>query len=205
VEARVLDAFDLASVVVFAWVADAGTAADTNTREPAQLLRLPNGRDLYPLDGLRLRLADGTLLAPATAMSIDNGVLEIPDRVLSATLTLGYTRRAALWAIALTRDGIPSRLAGPFVALTAEAPLAAPHVTVVTAGGVTTVTWTALPVPALLALERTLDGGVSWSQVSPWLDTGVTSYALPAASGAAGYRPSLRASRGRTATGPAVT
>ena len=76
--------------------------------------------------------------------------------------------------------------------------------TVTTAAGVTTAEWTPLAVPALLSLERSTDGGASWSRVSPWLDTGVTSYELRAATGDVRYRLSLRASRGRRATGEAV-
>jgi hypothetical protein len=204
VEARVLDAFDLSWVVLFAEVTDAGAAVNGNLRTPAQLLRLPSRRDLYPLDGIRVRLADGTLLEPTLAIEAASGTVEIPDRVLGAMLTPGYTRRVALWSVAMTRDGIPSRLAGPLVALTGEQPLVVPSLTITTAAGVTTAEWTPLAVPALLSLERSTDGGASWSRVSPWLDTGVTSYELRAATGDVRYRLSLRASRGRRATGEAV-
>jgi hypothetical protein len=204
VEARVLDAFDLSWVVLFAEVTDAGVPADGNLRSPAQLLRLPSRRDLYPLDGIRVRLADGTLLEPMTALDVAAGAVELPDRVLTTTLTPGHTRRVALWSVAMTRDGIPSRLSGPLVALTGEPPLVVPTLTVTTSAGVSSAHWTALAVPALLALERSLDGGTSWSQVSPWLDAGITSYELRAAAGDVRYRVTLRASRGRRATGPEV-
>lgn len=204
VEVRVLDAFDLTSVVMFAAYTDANNPANGNVSTPARLLRLPNRRDLYPLDGLRLRLGDGKLLAPAAAVGTNTGTLEVPERVLTTTLTPGYGQRAALWAVALTRDGIPSRLTGPVQTLTGELPLVAPALTVTTADGVTTATWAALTVPALLSVERSSSGGASWSQVSPWLDAGVTEFAIPATAGTVSYRVSLRASRGRTVTGEAV-
>jgi hypothetical protein len=41
--------------------------------------------------------------------------------------------------------------------------------------------------------------------VSPWLAATVTEYELPSVAGTVRYRALLRADRGRTATGPAVT
>ena len=64
VEARVREAFDLSWVVLFADVEDAAVAPDRNLGTPAQLLRLPNRRDLYPNGGIRVRLAIGTILEP---------------------------------------------------------------------------------------------------------------------------------------------
>ena len=121
VTARVRDAFDLSWVVVFAADEDAALTPNGNLRDPAQLLRLPSRRDLYPNDGVRVRLADGTLLAPATVLDAEAGSVEVPDRVLSGALTPGPRRRVALWGIAMTRDGIPSRLTGPVTALTGPA------------------------------------------------------------------------------------
>ena len=131
----------------------------------------------------------------------------MPDRVLSATLTPGHARRLALWGVAVTRDGVPSRLAGPVVALTGPPPLVAPQLTVTSAGGDDSVEWAALSEPALLSLERTSDGGASWRQVSPWLPVNVTSYTVPSVQepttpGDVRYRASLRAAQGRRATGP---
>ena len=205
VEARVRDAYDLSWVVLFTASADAATASNGELAAPAQLLRVPNRRDLYPNDGLRVRLADGTLLAPASVVAASVGTVDVPDRVLTATLTPGHDRRVALWGIAVTRDGVPSRLAGPVVALTGPPPLVAPTLTVTRSGSTDTAQWTSLSVPAQLALERSTDGGTTWRQVSPWLATGVTTYALPTVSGTVRYRAILRGDRGRSATGPAVT
>ncbi len=115
---RVRDAFDLAHVVLFAHVEDGAAPADAAILSGAQLLRTPNRRDLYPTDGIRVRLSDGSLLAPSVAVDIAGGTFEPPDRLLTATLAPGSGRRVALWAVTLSRDGIPSRLTGPLAALT---------------------------------------------------------------------------------------
>jgi hypothetical protein len=205
VTARVRDAFDLSWVLLFATVDDAAAPADGRLRRPAQLLRLPNRRDRYPDDGLRLRLPGGALLAPEAVLEAAAGAVEPPDRVLTATLAPGHERRIALWAVAVTRDGVPSRFAGPAIALTGPEPLVPPALTVVSAGGTDTATWMAPAVAALLTLERSTDGGATWRQVSPWLAGTVTSHVLPSATGSVRYRTVLRASRGRRTTGPEVT
>jgi hypothetical protein len=205
VDARVRDAFDLAWLLLFTTSADAAANGNGELAAPAQLLRLPNRRDLYPNDGLRLRLADGTLLAPTTVVTVSSGTVDPPDRVLSATVTAGYGRRVTLWGVAVTRDGLPSRFAGPVVALTGPTPLVPPTLTVTSAAGVDAADWDSLTVPAQLALERSVDGGTTWQQVSPWLPETVTEYSLPSTTGTVRYRTVLRADRGRTATGPAVT
>jgi hypothetical protein len=204
VDIRVRDVFDLAWVLLFRTSTDATATGNGELSPPAQLLRLPNRRDLYPNDGLRLRLADGRLLAPVTAVNATSGTVEPPDRLLSATLTPGHGRRVALWGVAVTRDGMPSRFAGPVVALTGPTPLVPPTLTVSGAAGTDTARWSALTVPALLALERSADAGATWQQVSPWLAETVTEYQLPAATGTVRYRTVLRADRGRTSTGPEV-
>jgi hypothetical protein len=202
IEVRVRDAFDLSWVVLFAATEEAPAPVNDNVRAPAQLLRLPNRRDLYPNEGIRVRVADGGLLAPVAALDVDAGALDGLDRVVSATVTPGHDRRVALWSLAMTRDGITSRLAGPVVALTGPPPLEPPELTVTRAGGTDTVSWDALAVPALLSLGRSEDGGASWDQVTPWLPQTATSYTLPSTSGDVRYRASLRADRGRRATGP---
>jgi hypothetical protein len=202
VEARVRDAFDVSWVALFTIVEDAAASPNGNLGTPAQLLRLPSRRDLYPEDGIRIRLSNGTLLEPAEVLDVGDGILDPPDRVLSGTLAPGHDRRLAVWSVAMTRDGIPSRLAGPVVAHTGAPPLVAAQLTVTRAGGTDTVEWPPLTVPALLALERSEDGGASWAQVSPWLPVGVTEYALPSTPGDVRYRARLRAAQGRRAIGP---
>jgi hypothetical protein len=204
VTARVRDAFDLSWVLLFTVQSDA-TSANGAGGAPAQLLRVPNRRDLYPDDGLRLRLPDGSLLSPAAVVDAATGTTEAPDRVLTATLTPGFERNVTVWAVAVTRDGVPSRVAGPAGALTGPTPLVVPALTVVSAGGVDVAEWDTPSVDALAALERSTDAGTTWLQVSPWLAATVTTHSVPATTGAVRYRLLLRAGRGRTATGTGVT
>jgi hypothetical protein len=101
-----------------AW-ADGPPAADG-----AQLLRIPNRRDLYPGDGLRLRLADGTIVAPALAKAVaDADVTVAADGTRTAALAVPVALLpspaqapfyAQCWCWALSRDGVPSRPLGPF-------------------------------------------------------------------------------------------
>jgi hypothetical protein len=87
------------------------------------------------------------------------------------------------------------------IATAPPAVLVAPPVAVTRDNGVDAVQWSATPTPTLLAIERSLDGGGTWLQVSPWLASGVTSYGVRASAGQAHYRSTVRADRGRRATG----
>jgi hypothetical protein len=83
----------------------------------AQLLRIPNRRDLYPHDGLRLRCADGTLLSPIVVKALgDIDVTTELDGTRVTTMTASATPEswATVWCFALTRDGLPSFGCGPF-------------------------------------------------------------------------------------------
>jgi hypothetical protein len=81
----------------------------------AQLVRIPNRRDLYPTNGIRLRLEDGTLLAPVAKSLHDADVTVQPDGSLRATVTAALPTpgsvppMAQYWCYALSRDGVPSR------------------------------------------------------------------------------------------------
>src|SRR5262249_26009807 len=109
-EARVRQAFDLEWLVLFTLPTPHPPPLDDRVREQAQLLRIPDRRDLYPKHGLRLRLADGSLLEPADVVNIPaTGTVVVPDVVVPATLAPGFQKQVTVWAITLTRDGIPSR------------------------------------------------------------------------------------------------
>ncbi|MDQ3136266.1 MAG: hypothetical protein M3Q93_01600 [Gemmatimonadota bacterium] len=206
VRAAVADAPDLRWLVLFRLADDAAAAFDARTLERAQLLRLPDRRDLYPNDGLRLRLADGSLLAPAAAVDLTSaGVLEPPLRRVSAQLPVGFDRRAAVWAVTLTRDGIPSRFAGPMLAMAGAAPLVVPALTVTAVAPADRASWSVLAAGVDVALERSTDDGATWSRLSPWLSHLVQTLDVPGLPGARSYRLVLRASRGRAAAGAAVT
>ena len=204
IEATGRDAFDLKWLVLFAVTTDDVVPLNENLRRKAQLLRIPDRRDLYPNDGLRLRLADGTLIAPAHAVDIPaTGVVEIPDVKIPAELNVGFGKRVSIWGLTLTRDGIPSRVTGPRTAITAPVPLVVPALTVVTADGTDNATWPPVAVPSDVAIERSTDEGVTWTRVSPWLSPSTTSFSIPG-NGARGYRLVLRGTRGQTASGPIV-
>jgi hypothetical protein len=96
-------------------------AWDDGLPEPgrAQLLRMPNRRDLYPTNGIRLRVADGTLLTPVAKLLADPDVTVEPDGsrrlTVHAPLAVPPAGPAVVqyWCYALSRDGIPSRPLGP--------------------------------------------------------------------------------------------
>jgi hypothetical protein len=91
--------------------------ADPPAQGEAELLRVPNRRDLYPHNGLRLLLSDGTLLSPAVVKSLtDPDVTVSSDGSRVATLTAPATsgQWATMWCYSLTRDGIASHPCGPF-------------------------------------------------------------------------------------------
>ena len=105
---------ELAWALLFSRLGDWGAPAP----DPggAQLLRTPNRRDLYPGGGVRLRLADGTILAPValpvTGAATDaDGLL---DLAFDVDLPAGGLRQVQYWCWALSRDGVPSRALGPY-------------------------------------------------------------------------------------------
>lgn len=204
IEGRVHDGYEIKWLAIFRLESEASAALDARTLEKPQLLRLPNRRDLYPDDGIRLRLRDGTLLAPE-ALEVSTGVLEIPDRLLSVTRTVGYEKRVAVWMISVTRDGITSRFSGPRMATTGPTPLAAPTLTMTAGVNLDQASWTPLTVPAQVAVERSTDGA-SWSRVTPWLPGNTTSYDIPQfAAVTRHYRLVLRNNSNQTLTGAVVT
>jgi hypothetical protein len=169
-----------------------------------QLLRTPNRPDLYPAHGLRLRLSDGTLLAPTFA-PVNEAAAAAEARVRTWTIdrVVGNDQSVTVWVAAVTRDGVGSKVTG---AATTVTPVALPVVPalVVTAGAIDdTATWPTVPADVTWRIERSRDGGATWQPVSPWLPAGTTSYAVPAVPGGRDYR--LRARRGiREATGDPV-
>ena len=108
---------ELAWALMFCWVGDPYTVPPDPSG--VQLLRMPNRRDLYPGAGIRLRLADGIVLAPATttgvagAVTDADGFLRLPMTAALPAATPGQLRQVQYWCYALSRDGIPSRALGP--------------------------------------------------------------------------------------------
>jgi hypothetical protein len=106
---------DTTAVLLFAVLAPPGTLAATQAE--AEILRVPNRRDLYPGNGLRLLLTDGTILAPAVVLSLtDPSIGTDPDgsRIAKLTMAVPGGGWATLWSYAVTRDGQASRRCGPF-------------------------------------------------------------------------------------------
>ena len=115
---------DLAWALLFCRVGDYATAPPDPAG--AQLLRVPNRRDLYPDAGVRLRLADGIVLAPVTASVAAatpdaDGLLDVPLTAPLPDATPGQLRQVQYWCYGLSRDGVPSRPLGPYT-LTVAAP-----------------------------------------------------------------------------------
>jgi hypothetical protein len=106
---------DTTTALLFAAIAPPGK--DPPVQGMAELLRMPNRRDLYPNDGLRLQLSDGTLLAPAVAKNLSDMDVTIEGdgtRVAALTTAAAKGSWVTLWCYGLTRDGLPSYVCGPF-------------------------------------------------------------------------------------------
>jgi hypothetical protein len=202
-------AFDLQWAVVFSHTDDWSEKSDDAQLRP-QLLRQPNLPARYPDVGIRLRLADGTILAPTAKALVPVAPADGPAQSLSIDFTPGFEKRVGVWAILITRDGIPSRVAGPQMAVTARAPLTPPalSVRITTEGDLAS--WPNQFAPGDLSLERS-DDGVSWSRVSPWIPARDSSLAdpattltIPTVGPARRYRLVLRDTTGRTFVGSDV-
>ena len=109
---------DLAWTLLFCRVGDYTSAPPDPSG--AQLLRVPNRRDPHPeKPGYRLRLADGTVLAPVTAsitaaVTDAAGLLDVPLTAPLPDAPPGQLRLVQYWCYGLSRDGIPSRALGPY-------------------------------------------------------------------------------------------
>lgn len=106
---------DTTTLLLFAALTPPNTMPPTQSE--AEIQRVPNRRDLYPNNGLRLRLSDGTLLAPAAVKplaDVDVTIEADGTRVATIALSVPAGGWATLWCYGVTRDGQPSRRCGPF-------------------------------------------------------------------------------------------
>jgi hypothetical protein len=167
---EVAPAWDLPWALVFSLASPADEEPPPALDQEARLLRVPNHRgEISPAagaPGIRLRLADGTLLEPR--------VVELPAgpgarAEVESRVEAGPDRRVVAWAACLSRDRIPSPPAGPVAALTPPGPLepGAPSVTPGPAGDLAA--WGAVDGAREYALETSRDGGDTWQWASPWL------------------------------------
>lgn len=205
IEVTVQESYDLSGIILFTHVLGRSDPFDGLLLNKADLLRLSNRWDLGPTAGIRVRLADGTLLAP---VFVDRGAAVADGRRLTFRhdLAAGYDKRVLLWVSALTRDRLPSLLLGPRNAATAAAPPAVPALTVLRAGGDDLATWTMAAAESNVAIERSVDGGASWARCSPWIAAGAGEHRMLAPpAGPRSYRLCVRSKAGREAVGPAIS
>jgi hypothetical protein len=125
-------------------------------------------------------------------------------RSLQMSFSAGAGERVRVWACSLSRDGVPSRLAGPWGLAMPLAPLPLPTLAVSGAPPSLTFSWTWPPGPKYtVALQRSADGR-TWTRISPLLAASVTSHAHSATSGAWRYRLLVMSPDGRTSPGNIV-
>jgi hypothetical protein len=202
------DAADLRWLVVFT-LTQAPTGASTSTHARPQALRQPNLRDRYPHVGLRLRLGDGQVIAPSRVTALSPGPVDGAEQRLTVTVTVAPDRQVLTWAMLVTRDGVPSPVAGPAVVVTAPAPPLAPVLTleapVASPAGEDTLTWTAVPPGCEAWLDRSPDGRRGWVQVSPRLPAATNRWTASAPGPEVRvYRLVVRDRTGQTAISKAV-
>ncbi len=191
VNLRSAEQFDLQGVLLFSYATDDSSNADPGKPD---LLRTPNRRDLYPSDGIRLRLPDGQLLEPsfhATSAAIQAG------SVLTWELSsaIGFRKKVYVWAVTVTRDGVCSPIAGPLASSTGSPPPAVPTLSVSRANSNDESSWTTPTTTTLVRLERLLAG--EWAPVTLWLTDEQTTYTVRHE---AGVRYRLVAREGRLRT-----
>ena len=196
------DQFDLKWLILFAHESDIINPPDESTLKKAQFLRLPNRMDLYPDDGIRVRLRDGSILAPISSMLVSTATLEGDIRKIENDITLNLDKRVALWAVLMSRDGIASRTLGPVMVTTGPVLPVAPIPSSVRNGNRDDLNWLAPAISCSVRIERNIDG--SWQEVSPWLSDGSTSYSVKSPAVDRSYRLRLKANRGQEVTGNAL-
>jgi hypothetical protein len=169
-------------------------AAGERINVSVDLLRVPSASRLAPGEGIRLRLDDGTLLAPEVKELSDPDVTGVPPtRRLTVDLPMGLGEKMRVWAVAATRDNVSSDLAGAWTISTPLPPLAAPTLAVATNGADLAFSWS-WPAPAdavAVIVEAAPPDSHIWSRVSPRLARDIG--AFTAAPVAPGRRYRLRA------------
>jgi len=88
----------------------------TGPVDASEIHRVPNRPDLLPAGGLWLREPDGDLLSPSARALDDPAVIVEPDGTRELVLDVPGApgARTRIWLATLTRDGIPSAVAGPY-------------------------------------------------------------------------------------------
>jgi hypothetical protein len=184
-------------------------ANGTRAAGDAVVLRVPNRPDLYPA-GLRVRTAEGALLAP-DAKALSDADVEVDgqgNRTVRVSVAGGAGERLRAWACSVTVDGVPSVLAGPWPVHMPPAPLAVPVLAGARVGSQVFFAWTWPPgdhAGLEVGLERSQDG-VAWHRISPLLDAATTSHVhTPGSDDPLRYRLLVQSPAGRRAFGDAIT
>jgi len=198
------EAYDAKWVLLFTVFFDLAEPLDQDLIRKPQLLRVPNRRDLYPLNGIRVRLRDGRMVGP-TAVTMTDGTAVNRRYEVVHSLAAAPDKRAVIWAAQVTRDGIPSRLMGPVIGTTGPPVPVPPLLSVVTQGNEDTCSWSVAESATAYAVERSTDNGASWLRVTPWLAPHLGQYVLVGSPAAARlYRLVVKGARGAMAAGQPV-
>ena len=125
---------DIGSIVTFV------DAAPTTAADAAAIIRVPNRTDLPVVDSIRLRTDAGAVLAPQESPLPPPAADGWRTVIVTEPGNDGDVKR--LWAATLSRDRVPSALAGPWTLRWPPAPLAAPVLTVNATPSTVELAWT---------------------------------------------------------------
>jgi hypothetical protein len=173
----------------------------------ADILRVPNRPDLYP-QGIFLLPPTGDPTSPSLVKALADPDVTVGEdgfrRVALGPLDAPPGARLHVWACSVTRDGVPSLLAGPWSVIMPLAPLSAPTLAAVRVAEDLVFTWTWPDAESHdVALEWSADGA-AWERVSPVLWAEAPRYRLRGAA-AGQYRLLVVSLDGRSAFSDAVT
>jgi hypothetical protein len=153
-------------------------------------------------------MSDGTLLIPEVKLLADNDVNGAPpSRAFVLDVPAAFGEKHRVWAVAATRDGVLSELAGPWSLAMPLPPLAAPTLAIAGAPPLRTFSWTwpSSAEPATVVLESTTAEDEVWTRVSAPVAFTVTTLSYAEPPGSWRYRLRALTRDGRTANSNEVT
>jgi len=170
----------------------------------AELLRVPNRADLAPGATIRLRLSDGTVVAPTARLLGLPPIAEDWQVAVDAGGPAG--RRIMVWASTLTADGVPSPPGGPWRVTVPKPDLIPPELSLgAAAASVIEFSW-ALPDPLITFswLETSTDG-IMWEPASAPRPRSVTSATVARTTAQRSFRVVGKSQDGRRAVSGTIT
>lgn len=174
----------------------------------ADLLRVPSATRMAPGDGVRLRLADATLLAPDVA-PLDGSNVEglAPTRTLTLDVPAQAGDIVRVWIAAMTVDGVTSPLGGSWTLRMPLPPLQPPSLSLAPTGTQVVLSWTwTLPAEALGVFVEAAPLDVeTWTRISPVLAADIATLSLDARPREQRFRLRASTDDGRTVTSNEVT